>query len=126
MEIGAHILLVEDDNELRTLLHTVLSYNGYSVTEASDCHAALDLLQRQTFDVVLLDITLPDGKGFRVAEAIRENHMTTKVIMLTGSGGIENAMRGATLGVEDFLTKPFHPNYLLGSIKHALSVEHSD
>jgi two-component system response regulator HydG len=125
MEIGAQILLVEDDDDLRDLMQTFLRYNGYSITEACDCHTALDLLQRQNFDLVLLDINLPDGKGFRVAEVIRENHLTCKVIVVTGTAGIENALQGAAFGVHDYISKPFKPQFLLRSIEHALSVEHS-
>jgi DNA-binding response OmpR family regulator len=125
MEAGTQILLVEDDEDLRVLMRTLLRYNGYSVTEACDCHTALDLLQRLNFELVLLDINLPDGNGFSVAEAIRENHLTCKVIVVTGTAGIENALQGAALGVHDYISKPFKPQFLLRSIEHALSVEHS-
>lgn len=125
LDIAASILLVEDDDELRVLLRTVLHNHGYSVSEARDCHTALDMLHRRNFDVVLLDITLPDGNGFRVAEAVRENHLTSKVIVITGKGRLENALRSATFGVYDYISKPFNPQYLLRSIEHALSVEHS-
>ena len=126
MEIGTRILLVDDDDELRGLLRTVLRYNGYSVTEARTGENAMGLLLKEQFDLVLLDLTLPDGNGFRVAEFLRESKLSSKVIVITGTGGLENAVRGATYGVQDFIPKPFTPQYLLRSIEHVLSIEVSN
>ena len=123
MEIGIRILLVDDDDDLRGLLRTVLKYNGFSVTEARTGNLAMGLLRSQQFDLVLLDITLPDGNGFRVAEFLRENKFSSKVIVITGTGGLENAVRGASFGVRDYISKPFTPQYLLRSIEHVLSIE---
>lgn len=126
MEIGTRILLVDDDDDLRDLLQTLLRTHGYSVTEAQTGNIAMDLLRDQKFDLVLLDLTLPDGSGFRVAEFLRANKLPGKVIVVTGTDGLENATRGAALGVQDYITKPFKPQYLLKSIEHALSIEISN
>ncbi len=124
--MSPRILLVDDDDDLRDLLHTLLGLQGYSVTEARTGNLAMDLLRAQNFDLVLLDLTLPDGSGFRVAEFLRENKLPGKVIVVTGTDGLENATRGAELGVRDYITKPFKPQYLLKSIEHALSIEVSN
>jgi len=123
MEIGAKILLVDDDDELRSLLRKALRYNGYSVTEARTGDDAIGKLHSQHFDLVLLDITLPDGDGFRVAEFLRANKLSSKVIVITGTGGLEHALRGAAFGVQDYISKPFTQQYLLRSVEHALSIE---
>ena len=123
MDIGFKILLVEDDDDLREMLQTILTVHGYTVTEAPGCVHALELLQQQQFDLVLLDLALPDGNGFQVAEFIQTNKLPGKVIVMTGSGAVENALRCAALGVQDYVPKPFKPQVLLKSIEHALSVE---
>lgn len=123
METSAKILLVEDDDDLRDMLQTLLVLNGYSVTEAPTGDLAMGLLGSQQFDLVLLDIILPDGNGFRVAEFIRANNLPSKVIVMTGSGDVENTLKGAALGVQDYIPKPFKPQNLLKSIEHAFSIE---
>jgi DNA-binding response OmpR family regulator len=126
MGMDARILLVDDDDVLRGLLRTLLSSHGYSVAEASTCNLAISLLGSQPFDLVLLDITLPDGSGFSVAEFLREKNIPSKVIVLTGTNGLDIALKGASLGVQDYISKPFKPQYLLNSIRHALSLEISN
>lgn len=122
MDPSARILLVDDDEDLRVILLPLLESRGYDVVEASDCSTALQLLRDRIFDVVLLDITLPDRSGFGVLEFVAENHIRSKVIMMTGTSGLENAVRSATLGVMDYITKPFTPHYLIRSIQHALAI----
>ena len=122
MKPPAKILLVDDDEHLRLVLRPVLESGGYRVFESPDCSTALELLRTQTFDVILLDITLPDRSGFAVLEFVMENHTSSKVIMITATDGLQNAIRSATLGVIDYVTKPFDPNSLLRSIQHALAL----
>lgn len=123
MNKAAQILLVDDDEEMRNLLQMVLIHGGYSVTPAGSAEDAIGSIRKQHFDVVLLDLTLPDGSGFRVAEFLQDNRIPGKVIVITGTSRLENAIRGASLGVCDYLTKPFSPNYLLRSIENALSTD---
>lgn len=121
MQLGANILVVDDDSDLRVGLEAVLTERGHSVSEAADTHAAIDSLRRQRFDLVLLDVTLPDGNGLKVAEFLRMKMSNTKVIVITGTPGLEHALKSAAIGVHDYIAKPFTVQYLLGSIDHALN-----
>ena len=123
MIVGKKILLVDDDDDLRSLTRTVLTNEGYSVVEAGNCTLAFDLLRSQQFALVLLDITLPDGNGLRVAEFIRENKLDCKVIVVTGTTGLANALKGISIGIRDYIAKPFTLEYLMRSIEHVLSTE---
>jgi DNA-binding response OmpR family regulator len=123
MELVERILILEDDDDLRTLVRELLGRNGYSVTESRTIQSAMSLLSTGQFDLLLLDINLPDGNGFRVAEYVREKDLPTKVIVMTGESGLDNAIRGATVGAQDFIAKPFTPQYLLKAIKNVLSIE---
>ena len=114
------ILLVDDDDDLRLVLKPLLECDGYSVVGSSQCSTAIQLLRDEVFDVVLLDITLPDRSGFGVLEFVKANNLPTKVIVVTGTVGLENAIRSASFGVMDYIIKPFAPHYLLRSIQHAL------
>ena len=120
-ETAPKILLVDDDDTLRGILQGILKSRGYHVIEASDCTTALSMLRTERFNLVLLDITLPDRSGFDVLTFVNENHLPIKVIMITGTIGLENAVRSVTLGAEDYISKPYNPNYLLRSIEHALT-----
>lgn len=117
----ARILLVDDDDDLRAVMLTTLELEGYEVEEAWNCGTALSLLGRRAYDIVLLDITLPDDSGFRVLEYINESRRPIPVIMTTGTSGLDNALKSITLGAHDYITKPYNPNYLLKAIEHALS-----
>ena len=119
--MAGKILLVDDDKDLRDVVRVILDSSGYLVVEAADCEHALSLLASERFDLILLDIALPDRSGFRVLEFVRENHIAAKVIMITGTVGLENAIKSTSLGARDYITKPYNPNYLLKSIEHILS-----
>jgi DNA-binding NtrC family response regulator len=121
VESTARILLVDDDDGLRSVLERTLNARGYAVTGVSDRNTALDVLHHQTFDVVLLDIALPDGNGLAILDLLKQPHLASRVIVLTGTVGLENAVRSAILGVHDYITKPFTFNYLLRSIQHVLA-----
>ena len=117
----ARILLVDDDDDLRSVIMTTLEMEGYEVEEAWNCGTALSLLGRKSYDVVLLDITLPDDSGFRVLEYINDSRKPIPVIMTTGTSGLDNALKSITLGAQDYITKPYNPNYLVKAIEHALA-----
>lgn len=115
------ILLVDNDKELRDSVQVMLKSNGYPIVEAADCENALSLLASEMFDLILLDITLPDKSGFRVLEFLKDNHLASKVIVITGTVELKNAIKNGTPVMRDYITKPYNPNYLLSSIKHIFS-----
>jgi DNA-binding response OmpR family regulator len=126
MKLAKKILLVEDDDAVREVLREhVLTSTAYRLVEAADCATALTTLENEHFDLILLDITLPDKSGLEVLRAIREKDPTTKVIVLTGTEGYDYAILSRTLGVQDYIRKPFSTNYLLKAIEHALSLSPS-
>jgi two-component system, OmpR family, response regulator len=119
--VAARILLVDDDKNRSDAVREILKPNGYLVVEASDRDNALFLLASEKFDLVLLDITLPDKSGFRVLEFLEKNHIASKVMVITGTIGIANVTRNATPGAQEHITKPYAPADLLRSIEHVLS-----
>lgn len=119
--MSAKLLLVDENKERREALRTVLVSNGQFAVHAVDCEKAISMIAGETFDLILLDVTLPDRSGFRVLEYLRENHLAGKVIVITGTVELENAIKTAAPGAGDYLVKPYNPRYLLMSIEHVLS-----
>jgi DNA-binding NtrC family response regulator len=118
---STHILLVDDDEELRGFVREILTGRGYEVSEAQDYDSAIRQLQHRVFHLILLDITLPGKSGIDILEFIHRNHIGAPVIMVTGTSGLDLAIRSMSLGAKDYITKPCSPNYLLHSIEHALA-----
>jgi DNA-binding response OmpR family regulator len=119
--MAAKILLVDDDKTRRDSVRVVLKSSEYLVVEAADYANALTLLASENFDLILLDITLPDKSGFRVLEFLEKNHIASKVMVITGTVGVANVIRSATPGAREHITKPYSPDDLLKSIEHVLS-----
>jgi DNA-binding NtrC family response regulator len=115
------ILLVDDDESLRGFVREVLVERGYEVVEAPDYDAAIQHMCRRVFPVILLDITLPGKSGLDVLEFVRRNRVSSAVIIVTGTAGLDLAIRSMALGATDYIRKPCTPNYLIHSIEHALS-----
>lgn len=120
----ANILLVDDDHELRTFMGEILSAKGYAVSEAFDYDSAVGQLTRGAFDLALLDITLPGRSGLEILEYIRGRNHGVPVIVVTGTAGLDLAIRSMALGAKDYITKPCTPNYLLQSVENALAPQH--
>jgi DNA-binding NtrC family response regulator len=119
------ILLVDDDDDLRGFVRETLAEQGYDVTEAFDYDTAVRQLQQGVFQVILLDITLPGKSGLDVLEFVQCSRLGCAVIMLTGTSGLDLAIRSVAHGAKDYITKPCSPNYLLQSVEHALSIQHT-
>jgi len=101
------ILIVEDSLEIAIEVNDFLSASGYVCKIAKDCATALDEISSNDFDVVLLDLGLPDGSGFEVLKAIRKTQSKTAVIIITARGELDDRINGLQLGADDYLTKPF-------------------
>src|ERR1700733_2845816 len=102
----SNILIVDDEEGIREALSGALTDEGYSASSVGSGEACLDLLRKTAFDVVLLDIWLPGGDGLETLERIREFDNPPEVIMISGHGTIETAVRATKLGAYDFLEKP--------------------
>lgn len=114
------ILVVDDEDALRTVLSGELVSEGYDVRTAADGDDAISSVQKETFDLVLLDIKMPRMNGFEVLKFIKEKHPKTKVVMLTGFADLKNAIESKKLGAEDFVSKPYDLVDLLTTIERVL------
>jgi len=119
--MAAKILLVDDNGSRRDSVHTFLKSNSSLVVEVTDCSNALFLLATGKFDLILLDITLPDKNGFRVLEFIEKNEIASKVMLITGTVGVANVIQSEIPGGQESVTKPYNPDDLVKSIEHVLS-----
>jgi sigma-B regulation protein RsbU (phosphoserine phosphatase) len=121
-------LLVVDDNEMnRDMLSRRLARRGYSVSTAEDGYKALELIDAETFDVVLLDIMMPGIDGFQVLEKIRETRAAADlpVIMATAKEGSEDIVRALKMGANDYVTKPLDFPVVLARVQTQLSLKKS-
>ncbi|RHO57399.1 DNA-binding response regulator [Ruminococcaceae bacterium AM07-15] len=114
-----HILLVEDDRAIVMGLTYSLEQEGYQVTVKEDCPSALKVLEEQTFDLCLLDLTLPGGSGYDVCRRVKELG-DTPVIFLTAMDDEVNVVMGLDMGADDYITKPFRVRELLSRIRSVL------
>jgi len=115
-----HILIAEDDINIRTGLVDTLESEGYRVTSAADGKQALDLFKNNTFHLVLLDIMMPGKSGYDVCREIRRLDPDVPVIMLTAKGEEIDKVVGLELGADDYITKPFGVHELLARISAVL------
>ena len=111
------ILIVEDDSFLNKMLAYNLTADGYGVTSALNARTAADVLRQREFDLVLLDINLPDGNGFELCRLIKPQHPDTIVIFLTANDQESDQIRGYEVGAVDYITKPFVIGALQRKIK---------
>jgi DNA-binding NtrC family response regulator len=117
----SHILVVDDEEALRTVLGSELESSGYEVSTAADGDEAISVIQNKKFDLVLLDIKMPNVDGFEVLKFIKKNFPKLKVIMLTGFADLKNAIESKKNGAEDFVSKPYDLVDLLTTIERVLS-----
>jgi two-component system response regulator AtoC len=114
------ILAVDDEEQFIDVLETLLAGEGYAVEIAKDGVAAINVLQQQTFDLVLLDVKLPRVDGVEVLKFIRDHSYDTQVIMLTGVNEVKIAVECMQLGAYHYLTKPYASNELITVIERAV------
>jgi UDP-3-O-acyl N-acetylglucosamine deacetylase len=114
------ILVVDDEEKIRRTLRGVLADEGFAVAEAADGRQALDLVERSSPRLAIVDIWMPEVDGIQLVKAIRERAPELPVIVISGHGTVETAMRAAQLGAFQFLEKPFTLESLLESVGRAL------
>lgn len=117
------VLVVDDESAIRESLQGVLEDEGYKVSAAATGEAAIESVQNQSFDVVLLDIWLPGIDGLEALERIREIDNAPEVIIISGHGNIETAVRATKLGAFDFLEKPLSVERTLILVKNAVEAK---
>ena len=117
---GKKILLVEDEETLAIGLEYNLSEEGYKVTLARDGKQALSEFNADSYDLIILDIMIPYLDGFEVAKQVREKDPQMPILVLTARTSAGDRVKGLELGVDDYLTKPFHLEELLLRIKGML------
>ena len=116
------ILIIEDEEPIRRVLVRILTEEdpSFEIQEASDGKKGLDLIKKESFDLVLCDIKMPKVDGIELLQRTRKTNLTLPFIMLTGHGNIETAVESMKLGAYDFISKPPDLNRLINSVRNAL------
>jgi two-component system, OmpR family, response regulator len=114
------ILIVEDDTKLVRALTAGLQHEGYMVDAAESGDDALDQVEANDYDAILLDLMLPGGDGFAVCQALRRGGRWMPVLMLTARTGVADRIRGLDAGADDYLVKPFDFGELLARLRALL------
>lgn len=114
------LLLIDDEEKLRSLLAKILSMEGFVVLQAGDCKSGLQVLEQSNVDVVLSDVKLPDGRGVDLVKTIKEKHPTVEVILLTAYGNIPDGVQAMKNGAFDYLTKGDDNNKIIPLVYKAL------
>jgi DNA-binding response OmpR family regulator len=122
MPMSARLLLIDDDDRLTAMVGDYLRAAGYVVVTAGTLAAGRDLLAREVFDLLLLDLMLPDGDGLDLTRELRAQPRTRALplLMLTARGEPMDRILGLELGADDYLGKPFEPRELLARVKALL------
>jgi len=116
------ILVVEDEQPIRSMLEYVLSKEGYETVEAETVKQAHTVLNETMPDLVLMDWMLPDATGLQMVESMKQAPATCDIpiIMLTANSGEDHKLRGLNAGADDYITKPFSPRELIARIQAVL------
>lgn len=118
------VLIVDDEDKLRSLLTRIIRLEGYEVTEAKDCRTALNKSKRQEIDVVLCDVKLPDGSGVELTAKIKTQNIYTEIILLTAYGNIPDGVQAIKNGAFDYITKGDDNNRIIPLINRAIEKVH--
>jgi Response regulators consisting of a CheY-like receiver domain and a winged-helix DNA-binding domain len=117
--MNGKILIIEDEEKLARFIEMELSYEGYQVEKAYDGRTGLELAQSGAFDLIVLDIMLPNLNGMEVLRRVRRSS-SIPVIMLTARDTVVDKVTGLDSGADDYMTKPFEIEELLARIRRAL------
>ena len=114
-----HILVVDDDDRIRSLLKDYLSANSYFVSTAENSEEAKTKIKYFKFDIIILDVMMPGQSGYDLTKEIKKS-FNIPVILLTAKSEVENRILGLELGADDYIGKPFEPKELLLRIKNII------
>jgi len=113
------VLLIEDDGATAQSIELMLKSGGFNVYTTNLGEEGIDLGKIYDYDIILLDLNLPDMSGFEVLRLLRLSKVKTPILIVSGLGGIEDKVRGLGFGADDYMTKPFHKDELVARI-HAI------
>jgi DNA-binding response OmpR family regulator len=120
MSVKPTILVIEDDSAIRRGVTDALSFSGYEVLCAADAASGLRKALEATYQLLLLDLVLPNGSGFDILEALRARRPGQPVIVLSAKGEENDRVRGLRLGADDYVVKPFSVRELLARVEAVL------
>ncbi|SIQ08664.1 two-component system, OmpR family, alkaline phosphatase synthesis response regulator PhoP/two-component system, OmpR family, response regulator RegX3 [Alkalispirochaeta americana] len=120
MTEAAHILVIEDNDPVRTFIARTLEEDGFAVEQAPDCSVAFSKLRHDCYDLVLLDLKLGDGDGMDILKTIRRQDETLPVIIVSSLQDINTKVGGFEIGCDDYITKPFQAAELIWRIRRLL------
>jgi len=116
-----NILVIDDEEVICNACHLILSERGHTVERKMDGASGLKALQSNSYDIILLDMMLPDMEGMEILETIKQKTPKAGVIIITGYSTVANALKSMKLGAADYLPKPFSEDELLASIEKVSS-----
>ena len=119
-----HLLVVDDEENIRTLIRKYAEFEGHRVTDAADGMEAVRLCRENKYDIIILDIMMPELDGFSACREIRKT-CDTPVIMLSARGEEYDRIHGFELGVDDYVVKPFSPRELMMRVNAVVSRTHA-
>ena len=114
------ILLVEDEEQIRKLVKMNLELEGYEVVSANNGRKAIDIIEGQHFDLMILDVMLPEVDGFQICQKVRLNNTKVGIIILSAKDTSQDRITGLKYGADDYLTKPFNLEELLLRVSNLL------
>lgn len=120
------ILLVEDEENIRKLMRLNLIMEGYEVVEADNGRTALQIIDNQYFDMIILDIMLPEVNGFQICEQVRLRNKEVAIIIVSAKDNSLDRIKGLKMGADDYLTKPFNLEELLLRVSNLLKRRSKD
>ncbi|HEX2882934.1 MAG TPA: sigma-54 dependent transcriptional regulator [Candidatus Limnocylindria bacterium] len=123
-EVQRSLLIVDDEEDIRTLLSELLTDEGYAVRTAQSGSGALEEVEKELPDLVMMDVKLPDQDGLSVLKQLKRAHSDLEVIVMTAFGGSSTAIKAMEHGAYDYVTKPFEVEDLLATLKRVF--EHAD
>lgn len=121
----SQILIVEDDATFTQIIEGFLSKNNYAVETAADLNNAFKLVDKQNYELLLIDYRLPDGTGLDLLKHVRDKGLTVPIIIMTSFNDVRTAVKSIQLGAFDYITKPINPDELLMVIKGLLEKKES-
>src|SRR5208283_418103 len=110
------VLLIEDDSATARSVSLILKSEGFNVYTTDLGEEGIDLSKVYDYDIILLDLNLPDMSGFEVLRSLRVSRVKTPTLILSGLAGVEDKVKGLGFGADDYMTKPFHKDELVARI----------